>query len=79
MCESVPDPDQAYGGQSNRGARKMSSLKYQRLSATIVVCHTKEVIFSMSKSGYYCWSNYAIFSGNNHSLKALSIISSENV
>jgi len=32
-------------------------LKYQRLSAT------KEVIFCRSKSGYFCWSNYAIFHG----------------
>jgi len=32
-------------------------LKYQRLSAK------KEVIFCKSKSGYFCWSNYAIFQG----------------
>jgi len=35
------------------------------LSATIVVCHTKETMFYRSKSGYFCWSNYAIFQGRN--------------
>ena len=44
-------------------------VKYQRLSATIIVCHTKEVIFCRSKSGYFCWSNYAIFQGRTIVLK----------
>jgi len=57
----VADPDQAFGEQSNWGVPRRS--KYQKLSATIVVCHTKEVTFCRSKSGYFCWSNYAIFQG----------------
>jgi len=45
-----------WGGQSNWGAPKcLHLLKYQTLSAT------KEVIFCRSKSGYFCWSNCAIF------------------
>ena len=72
--QSVPDPDQAFGGEVKLGGAKMSSLAlYQRLSARIVVRHTKEVIFCRSKSGCFCWSNYAIYSRNNHSLKALYI------
>ena len=57
----MADPDQAFGEQSNWGVPRRS--KYQKLSATIVVCHTKEVTFCRSKSGYFCWSNYAIFQG----------------
>jgi len=38
-------------------------LKCQRLSATIVECHMKVVTFCRSKSGYFCWSNYAIYQG----------------
>ena len=62
---SVADPDEAFGGgQSNWGRQKcFHLLKYQRLPATIVVCHTKEAIFCRSKSGYFCWSNYATFQG----------------
>jgi len=43
----VADPDQAFGG----GQKCLHFLKCQRLSATIVVCHIKEVIFCRSKSG----------------------------
>jgi len=61
---SVADPDRRLGGSQIGGRQKcLHLLKYQRLSATIVVCHTKEVIFCRSKSGYFCWSNYAIFQG----------------
>ena len=63
---SVADPDQAFGGggQSNRGAPKgLHLLKYQRLSATIVWCHTKVVTFYRPKRGYFYWLNYAIFQG----------------
>jgi len=53
-----------WGGSQIEGSQKcLHLLKYQRLSATIVVCHTKEPIFCRSKSGYFCWSNYAIFQG----------------
>ena len=47
------------GGGSQIGERQkcLHLLKYQRLS------ETKEVIFCRSKSGYFCWSNYAIFQG----------------
>ena len=52
------------GGSKIGGRQKcLHLLKYQRLSATIVVCHTKEVIFCRSKSGYFCWLNYATFQG----------------
>ena len=53
------------GGGSQIGERQggLHLLKYQRLSATIVGCHTKVVIFCQPKSGYFCWSNYAIFQG----------------
>ena len=51
------------GSQSGGGLKCLHLLKYQRLSATIVVCHTKEVMFCRSKSGYFCWSIYAIFQG----------------
>ena len=46
-------------GGSQIGGRQncLHLLSYQRLSAT------KEVIFCRSKSGYFCWSNYAIFQG----------------
>jgi len=52
-------------GGSQIGARQkcLHLLKYQRLPATIVVCHTKEVTICRSKSGYFCWANYAIFQG----------------
>ena len=50
------------GGSQIWGRQKcLHLLKNQRLSATIVVCHTKEVIFCRSRSGYFCGSNYAIF------------------
>jgi len=76
---AVADPDQAFGGQSNWGApRSLQLLKYQSLSATIVSCNTKMVTFCRPKSGYFCWSNYAIFQGKT-SLKALYIINSEKV
>ena len=53
-----------WGGSQTEGRLKcLHLLKYQRLSATIVACHTKEVFFCRSKSGYFCWSNYAIFQG----------------
>jgi len=46
------------GGQSNWGRQKgLHLLKYQRLSATIVVCHTKEVTF--------CKPKVAIFVGRS--------------
>jgi len=54
--QPVADPDQAFGGRQ----KCPHLLKYQRLSATIVVCHTKEAIFCRSKSGCFCWSNHAI-------------------
>ena len=54
----VADPDQAFGGEAiGRRQKCLHLLKYQRLSAT------KEVIFCTSESGYFCWSNYAIFQG----------------
>ena len=66
-CSSwaVEDPDEAFGRrQSNRGGQKgLHLLKYQRLSAKIVVCHTKEILFCRLKRGYFCWSNYGIFQG----------------
>jgi len=47
-----------WGGSQIGGRQKcLHLLKYQRLSAK------KEVIFCKSKSGYFCWSNYAIFQG----------------
>jgi len=52
------------GGKSNWGEPKCLHLhNTKRLSATIVVCYTKEVIFFRSKSGCFCWSKYAIFQG----------------
>ena len=72
-------PSDAHGGSQIGGRQKgLHLLKYERLSATIVVCHTKVVTFCRSKSGYFCWSNYAIFQGIT-SLKALYIINSEKV
>jgi len=49
-------------GISQTGGRQkcLHLLKYQRLSATFVGCHTKVVAFCRPKSDYYCWSNYAI-------------------
>jgi len=63
--EPLAHPDQAFGGGSQIEGRQkcLHLLKYQRLSATIVVRHTKEVIFCRSKCGYFCWANYAIFQG----------------
>jgi len=63
--KAVADPDQAFGGGSQIGRRQkcLHLLKYQKLSATTIVCHTKKVIFCRSKSGFFCWSNYAIFQG----------------
>ena len=53
-----------WGGSQIGGRQKcLHLLKYQRLSATIVVCYAKEVIFCRSKNSYFCWSNYAIFQG----------------
>ena len=52
------------GGQSNMGRQKgLHLLKYQRLSATLVGCHTKVVTFCRPKSVYFCWSKYGIFQG----------------
>jgi len=46
------------GGSQIEGRQKfLHLLKYQRLSAT------KKVIFCRLKSGYFCWSNYAVFQG----------------
>jgi len=53
-----------WGVQSNWGRQEgLHLLKYQSLSATIVGCNTKVVAFCRPKSGYFCWSNYAIFQG----------------
>jgi len=38
-------------------------LKYQSLYATIVGCHTNVATLCRPKSGYFSWSNYAIFQG----------------
>ena len=48
-----------FGGSSQIGGRQkcFHLLKNQRLSPT------KEVFFRRSKSGYFCWSNYAILQG----------------
>jgi len=43
------------GSQIGESQKCLHLPKYQRVSAT------KEVIFCGSKSGYFCWSNYAIF------------------
>jgi len=52
------------GGSQIEGAKKVFTfLKYQRLSAKIVGCHTKVITFCRPKSGHFCWSNYAIFQG----------------
>jgi len=53
--KAVADPDQAFGGGSQIGRRQkcLHLLKYQKLSATTIVCHTKEVIFCRSKSGFF--------------------------
>jgi len=54
------------GGSQIEGCQEgLHLLKYQKLSATIVVCHTWEVIFCSPIIGYFCWSNYAIFQGKN--------------
>jgi len=67
------------GGQSNRGHQKvLHFLKYQRFSAKFVGCHKKVVTIRRPNSGYFFWSNYAIFEGIT-SLTALYIINSENV
>jgi len=50
VCQTVTDPDQAFGG----GAW---------LSATIVGYHTKLVTFCSQESGDFCWSYYLIFHG----------------
>jgi len=53
-----------WGGSQIGGRRKCLHLfKHQSLSAKIVGCHTKVVKFCRPKSGYCCWSNYAIFQG----------------
>jgi len=79
VCLSGGSRPGVLGEKSNRGAPKgLHSLEYQRLSATIVGCHTKVVTFCRPKCGYFCWSNYAIFQGII-SLKAFYIINSENV
>jgi len=77
IAYSVADPDQVFGGGSQIAGRQkgLHLLKYQRLSATFAGCHTKVVTFCRPKSGYFCMR----FSRNNHSLKALYIINSENV
>jgi len=68
-----------WGGSQIGGRQKcLHLLKHQRLSATIVVCQTKEIIFCRSKSCYFCWSNYVLFQGIT-SLKVLYINNSENV
>jgi len=52
------------GEQLHRGSQKgLHLLKYQRLSATVVGHNKKVVTFCRPKSGYFCWSNYAIFQG----------------
>ena len=48
---------QAFG----RRQKGLHLLKYKRLSATILKCHTKVVTFCRPKSGYFYLSNYAIF------------------
>ena len=66
---SVADPDQAFGWGSQIGGRQKCCLntkgllKYQRLSAKIVLYPTKEAIFCWSISGCFCWWNYGIFQG----------------
>jgi len=63
LIQYLADPDQAFGGCSQIGGRQedLHLLQYQSLSATIVGCNTKVVTFCRPKSGYFCWSNYAIF------------------
>jgi len=60
--KSVVDPYQAFEGA------------IPKVVWTIVACHTKIVTFCRPKSGYFCWSNYAISQDINHSLKALYTI-----
>jgi len=50
-------------GGRQKGQKGIHLFKYQRLSAIIVGCHTNVVTFCRPKSGYFCWSNYAIFQG----------------
>jgi len=51
-----------WGGSQSWGRQKgIHLLEYQRLSAKIFGCHTEVVTFCRPKSGYFCWSNYAIF------------------
>ena len=79
-CSAAWDPDQAFGGSIQIGAPKSLHLhKYQRLSATIVGCHTNVVTFCRPKKWLFVLFELCYFSGNNHSLKALCIINSENV
>jgi len=67
----VADPNQTFEGGSQIGGCQegLYLLKYQRLSTTIVGCNTKVVTkvvnFCRPKSGYFCWSNYAVFQGKN--------------
>jgi len=49
------------GSQIGGGRKGLHLLYYQRLFATIVVCHTHEVIFVGRKVANFCWSTYVIF------------------
>jgi len=61
----VADPDQAFGGQSNKETSKILHLfKYPSFSATIIGYHRKVVIpFLGQENGYFGCLDCAIFQG----------------
>jgi len=68
-----------WGSQIEGNQEGLHLLKYQRFSTTIVGCHTKVVTICRPKKWIFLLVELRDISGNNHSLKALYIINSENV
>jgi len=52
-------------------AKKVFTCLNTRFAANNVGCNRNVVIFYRPKSGYFCWSNYAIFQGKPHFESAL--------
>jgi len=76
----VADPDQAFGGQSNKGAPKYLNLfKYPSFSATIVGYHTEVITFSKPRKWLYFLVELCDLSGNHHSLKSPFLFNSESL
>jgi len=56
---TAADPDQAFGG----GAKNVFTCLNTKGCLQQSLCVTQKPIICRSKSGYFCWSNYAIFQG----------------